>query len=346
MRFLLLKSEFKLDHQVILFDVGHGDCLLLLDRDRRGLLVDCGSINPKLHIEVPKSIETILRKNNQCGFIISHYHFDHYSLFHWLIHPEFLFSKIYVPALPIRGPGRDAARAIKYYISAAVLVDYSYYRILPEIFGRAKRPLVPRKKGDCIKEASQNLRVLWPDILHPILGTDEIRKKARQIIELIELSLTHSDFKFPLFEAGDSLLGFFENLEYLRDQELSNKRKNMIQRVLSKVEGSFRNLADLFSLVANSYRKRHSRFLFLGDVRYSILNRIAIPGKRHYSCIKAAHHGTRFGKALADLSTEFLLISRNKKELSGINIIHSGYLCDIDYRMILSTEFLRHCHII
>jgi len=345
MKYLLFKSEFRLDSQVMLFDVGHGDCLLSLDKRNKGLLVDCGSWRPHSHSEVPLTIENLLNKNNDCGFIISHYHFDHYSLFHWLTHPELLFSKIYVPFLPIHGPGTLAAKAVRYYLYAAILVDYSYYRILPEIFGRTRRPIIPRKKGDYIKEANQTLKVLWPDISNPILGTNGIQKAADYIIRPIRSRLADTDFRIPHFEE-DSTTRFFKWLEDVSRQELPNERKRIIQGLLSELEGAFKGLANLFSIVANSYRKRHSRFLFLGDVNDSILDCITIPGKRNYSLIKAAHHGTAFGRSLKDMSTEFVLISQSKKEFPTIRNIHDGYVCDLNYNAILSTDFLGHCLIL
>jgi len=73
-------------------------------------------------------------------------------------------------------------------------------------------------------------------------------------------------------------------------------------------EGNFNVVANLFSLVAASYKERKSRFLFLSDAEDDVLDELAIPGKRDYTCIKAPHHGT------LNSSTEFLLISRNLKE--------------------------------
>lgn len=39
MKFFLVKSRYVLDKNVILFDVGHGDSLLLMNRYDQGLLV-------------------------------------------------------------------------------------------------------------------------------------------------------------------------------------------------------------------------------------------------------------------------------------------------------------------
>lgn len=342
----MVKSECTLDKSVTLFDVGHGDSLLLMNRYDQGLLVDCGSWEPHLHIEVPNTIESVLPKNNNCGFIISHYHFDHFSLFHWLTNSRRLFSKIYVPWIPFEDPGLELGRAIMDYLSAAVLVDYSYYRILPEIFGKTAFPVVPCKKGIYVKEASQNLRVLWPDILHPILGTDKIRRIARNVKGSIEPLLSDFGFRVPDFGKEDSVAMFFGYLQDLKDQKLSEERKRTVQKVLDRLEGAFRKMANLLSLVATSYGTRKSRLLLLGDADEDTLDNLTIPGKGNYFCIKAAHHGASFGNALLNLSTEFLLISRNLKEFSHIGNIHPGYLMAMQHKFALSTEFLHHCLIL
>lgn len=228
MQFLLFKSESTLNKCAMLFDVGHGDSLLFLDCYDRGLLVDCGSQRPNSHIEVPKAIESVLPKNNSCGFIVSHYHFDHYSLFHWLNIPESLFSKIYVPWIPLKGPGLEIGHAVMTYLSAAVLADYSYYRILPEIFERTNFQFFPCKKGDNIKEASQRLKVLWPDISNPILGTKKIRSMAYRLKRSIDPLLTDLGFKISISEKEESIVAFFSYLKDLKEQELPNEEKGRI----------------------------------------------------------------------------------------------------------------------
>jgi hypothetical protein len=232
------------------------------------------------------------------------------------------------------------------YLSAAVLVDYSYYRILPEIFGKTAFPVVPCKKGTCLKEASQNLRVLWPDITHPILGTKKIRRIAHHVKQSIEPLMSEMGFKVPNFGEKDSVAMFFGYLQNLKGQELSEERKWAVQKILDKLEGAFRKMANLLSLVVTSYRHRKNRLLLLGDADEDALNNLTIPGKDNYFCVKAAHHGVSFGNALLNLSTEFLLISRNLKEFSNIGNIHPGYLIAMQHRFALSTEFLHHCLIL
>lgn len=168
----------RMDHKVFMFDVGHGDCVLIADEKDQGLLVDCGALKPQKYFRVPRFIEYSLLANNRCGFVVSHYHWDHYSLFRWFKYPDALFSKLYLPNLPIRGPGRQATLAIMDYLKVAMFSDFLYYRILPEmydLFIKTGRPIVFCKKGVIIHEASLRLKVFWPDLYHPNLGSKKVK---------------------------------------------------------------------------------------------------------------------------------------------------------------------------
>jgi glyoxylase-like metal-dependent hydrolase (beta-lactamase superfamily II) len=127
----------------MLFDVGHGDSLLLSDHHNQNLLVDCGSSRPQKHLEVPQFIESYLPTNCSSCFIVSHYHYDHYSLFQWFKRPDLLFSKVYVPFLPSTDAGSNVGQAIMRYLSVAVLANYSFYRVLPDIFQKTKAQIIP-----------------------------------------------------------------------------------------------------------------------------------------------------------------------------------------------------------
>lgn len=151
---MVFVTRSRRSHAVFMFDVGHGDCILIMDSHNRGLLVDCGAQYPSFHIRVPQAIENLLTAKNRCALLVSHYHWDHYSLFRLFSQPDVLLSSIYLPDLPIVGPGRYAALAVRKFLYASVAFNFLHYRILPEIFTRCKRPLVFCKKGDFINEAA------------------------------------------------------------------------------------------------------------------------------------------------------------------------------------------------
>jgi len=340
-------TRSRLDHEVFMFDVGHGDCVLIIDDMGRGLLVDCGSRKPSRYFKVPGLIENFLLPGNKCGFVVSHYHRDHYSLFRWFKHSEALLSNIYLPDLPIIGPGRQAALAIMDFLKVSVFADFSDYRILPEIFKKTRRPIVFCKKGVTIPEASLHLKVFWPDLYHPSLENEKVKRKANAVREIIEPTMDRYGIPKPSKYGTDySMERFFRDLEIeeIQYHELREQVRKEICKTLEQVERAFSELANIFSIAFRTYYKRKSRFLFLGDLTGNILNQISIPGTNRYDCMKAAHHGTEFGSALKDMSTKFLLVSRNER-YKKIKKIHDGYISKMRYKMLLSTGFLGDCYI-
>lgn len=343
----MLITHSRMDHEVFMFDVGHGDCVLVADDSDRGLLVDCGAWNPRRYFKVPRFIEDLSLGSNECGLVISHYHWDHYSLFRWFRHPDALFSSIYFPDLPMFGPGRETAVAVMDFLKVAVFANFSHYRILPEIFAKTIRPVMFCKKGVIIREASLPLKVFWPDLHHKSLGSEEVKERAISVRKLIEPIMDYYEIPKPSEYGADySMARFFEDLEReeIQYRVLSEQEKKGICDILGQVEGDFRDIANIFSIAFKTHYKRKSRFLFLGDLSSSILNRISIPGAKRYDCVKTAHHGTEFGRALDGMSVDFLLVSRNLKQ-KEVKKINDGYISKIQYEMLLSTEFLGDCHI-
>lgn len=336
-----------MDHEVLMFDVGHGDCVLIVDDVDQGLLIDCGSWIPRPYFSVPRFIENFSLVDNKCGFVVSHYHWDHYSLFRWFRHPEALFSNIYLPDLPMMGSGRHATLAIMDFLKVSIFADFGNYRILPEIFTKTRRPIVFCKKGVPINEASLPLKVFWPDLYHPSLGSKRVRQKSNDVRRIIEPIMDRYDILKPsMYRTNYSMERFFRDLETeeIKYRELPEQERKEIYQALEQVESNFSELANIFSIAFRTHRKRKSRFLFLGDLASSILNQISIPGTNRYDCIKAAHHGTEFGRALSNLSTAFILVSRNRRH-KRVKKINNGYISKMRYQMLLVTEFLGDCFI-
>lgn len=339
LRWNLFKSFTKHDTVSIhVLDVGHGDSLLLTDRNK-GFLFDCGTLYPRKHLDVPKHIEMMLSAINNNGLLVSHYHFDHYSFIRYFQNPGSLFSRIYVPDLPVTGPANLASRAIRNFLKLSVTTKFSHYHLLPELYSRVHAPIIPCRKGDAVRCTGNNLRVIWPDFTHPIFQSRPIQQRAKSIINTCEPYLEEMDLR-PIPE-DTSVTRFFQYLDYLNRREVPYD-VTRIKNILEEMETAFQDLADTFSIVANSWRKRFGRLLFLGDIKEAVLNSIHIPGKREYTMIKAAHHGTRFGKSLNDLSTEFLVISRDIKEFPRLRDIHKNYYKSINAVSIISTEHLSH----
>lgn len=338
-------TRSNLNHEILLFDVGHGDCTFIIDSVGKGLLIDCGSLTPHSYFKIPSFIESLLPANNQCGFVVSHYHWDHYSLFTQFKKPQSFFSTIFLPDLPTTGLGTEASLAMKDFLMMSAITGFSHYKILPEIFARTNRPVVYCKEGTRILEAGLQLRVFWPKWSDPCFGTKRVREKAATIRESIEPMMDQYGIPKPSdFEGDLNMESFFRVVrDYSRDRQGEINRQK-VYAVLEEIENAFRDLADLFSIAFRTHYKRKSRCLFLGDLSGRILDKITIPGTSEYDVIKAAHHGTRFGNALEGMTTDLLLISRSEKH-SKIKRIHDGYLHKMQYNMLLSTGFLGDCDV-
>jgi hypothetical protein len=344
---VVILPQLSMKKDLVLFDVGHGECILICSDWLKGFLIDCGAKYPRNHLQVPFLIEKFLPHNNSCGFVISHYHSDHYSLFQCFNRPDRLFSNIYVPDMPTTGPNGHVTYAIMEFLAVASVINFRNYRILPDIFRKCKKRPIQRKKGQFIHEAGLSFYVFWPDPSHKALKTASIIQKAKMARQKIKPWI--DKYRISIAdEKGVSIEQFFDLLQELSLREVPEpEERKQVEKTLRQLEGIFKKSADRLSLGFKTYNQaKGEKFLFLGDLENAVLNRITITkGEFAYDFVKASHHGTRFGKSLRKLSTEFLLVSRNKGEYSRISDIHNGYFSQMRCRLVLSTEFLGTCHI-
>lgn len=336
------QSHSGMHFDLTMFDVGQGDCLLMRDDGRHGLTVDCGAQVPARYSHVPYYIELLSSWKNQCGLVISHYHSDHYSLYRGFSSPSEFFSNIYLPDLPVSEP---SGAALFEFLYVAVLVDYGHYRILPELFRDSGCNIRFVKKGDKIKEVNLEFEVIWPDF-HLLTRRRKLITMAQGIRDVLDPVLKKHGLPLPEQLPEQSIGQFFYALNELGMREGSPRGAGELRQTLERIEGNFASLADHFSLVFKTAEPSGSRVLFLGDLTDPLLNRINVgPAGASYDCIKASHHGTRFGRALEGLKTDFLLVSRNSRESPRLKTMHRGYLENMECKIILTTEFVHTCHI-
>ena len=206
-------------------------------------------------------------------------------------------------------------------------------------------PVDPRPH---IREASLPLKVFWPDLYDPFLGTSRVRRIANRVAGITERFMDEYNLPKPEQYGTDySMEGFFHDLEReeILHRELPERERRYIHRTLRRIECDFAELANIFSIAFRTHYKRRSKLLFLGDLTDDSLNQLTIPGSKRYECLKAPHHGTTFGRSLRNMLTEFLLISRSQRDFPNIKKINDGYISETRYRMLLSTEFLGDCYI-
>ncbi|MFC1487446.1 hypothetical protein ACFLRN_07170 [Thermoproteota archaeon] len=338
--------QLKFKKNLVLFDVGHGECILIFDGMLKSFLVDCGALYSRKHLNVPRWIERILPNNNSSGFVISHYHIGHYNLFQCFKRPNFLFSNIYVPNLPTKGVNKHVSYVLMEFIAVANVINFRNYRILPDIFRRFKKTPIPLQKGDLIHEMGLSFRVFWPDPKHKALNTKAIITKAKKLRKKIKPWIDKYEISIP--DEDVSIAHFFGILQELSLKEVPDfEETNKVEKTLSDLDGIFKECCDLLSIGFQTQNgSLGNKFLFLGDLKNSILNNIIITKNNfEYDFVKASHHGTRFGRSLKNISTEFVLVSRNETEYPRIRKVHPGYYKKIRCRILLNTNFSRTCHI-
>jgi len=331
-------------HNVFLFDVGHGDCVLLKENGGESFLIDCGAQYPTRYKHIPRIIESECRKLGACGLAISHYHWDHYSLFDLFTQPEKFFLNIYVPDLPATGPQREIGTAIQEFLWLACFARYQYFYILPEILKRTRKFPIACHSGQTIQEAGLHFNVVWPDLSSPVLLKRRIRKRARIVKSVVQRVSEKYGIPLPPEIQRFSMEQFLRNLTDLPPSKLSEPEIQDVHKNLRRIEDIFHDdLANVFSLALKSSDRNNTRLLFLGDLPEEVLN-IIDAGSGRFHLIKAAHHGTEFGKNLEKVSTGFVLVSRNKNEFPNLHEIHQGYLDNLGAPMLI-TELLGSCHL-
>ncbi len=340
---LLHITDPNVTHDLTMFDVGQGDCVLVRDTDHKSMLVDCGAQFPKRHSDVPRQIETLSIANNTCGLVISHYHEDHFSLYRQFAFPQKLFSQTYIPSLPIRGPGQLAGFALMEYLMLASFAQFGHYRIMPDLFSTFSGRVVPVRKGDEIDEGGLEFDVIWPDLTSNTFARHSIRRKAGRIRAQVRPLLE----RFGVLLSDDySMEQFIDHCrELLQEERHLRQETEAVQTVLRSVENEFRDVADDFSLAMITKDHCKDSLLFLGDLPNHILSQLTVPKRDGFDCIKSSHHGTRFGKSLEGQNANYLFVSRSERERPTLKRVHDGYFKRMTCQNILTTEFLGTCHI-
>ena len=143
--------------QIIIPDMGHGNCIGIFDKGSSPLLIDCGTRNDNKINNFTNLIKCRLKRVDSRDLIITHYHFDHYSLL-GNFSGKF-FDNIYLPALPRES---TTAQAMKMFLALAIVTRHEKYYLTPMILSSGKyiRCLVKNETFDVI---GRDWEVLWPD---------------------------------------------------------------------------------------------------------------------------------------------------------------------------------------
>jgi len=327
----VLASDVVPSTRLTMFDVGHGDCLLV-EVNGEELLVDCGSRSPAKYTQVPTYI-----KNDHLSFVLCHYHSDHYNLSPHLSSRSG-FRTVYVPALPIAKPLLPISLFICNFLSLATLAFHRYFPALPFLMNQ--RRVVPLEKGQPLREAGIEWQVLWPDFadLPFFRRIVSVAQRATEEINALIEHLTHeqkhafetlSSSLFRSLKQGEESFVYDQEARQLAPLELPAESR----RRLESLEDTFHTVADTLTLVFAS-----DIAAFFGDADQRVLD-IVEPLERTPLIVKASHHGTRFGECLQRMDATVLMISRG----SSTGRLHPSYLNAMRPKLTLRTDIHGTC---
>ncbi|WNZ28658.1 MAG: MBL fold metallo-hydrolase [Candidatus Bathyarchaeota archaeon] len=280
----------------------------MFEKDTTSFVIDCGTRDSKKAINFCNGLKKELTKIASHDLMISHYHFDHYSLVNKF--PFFFFDNIYLPALP---PQSRTADIMYQFLSVANILAFRNYYLAPIISNHGKK-ICPLVKGDSFNAINREWKVLWPDYN----VVDKINRKKINKLQ-IEIGKIVEELRPDDREAFEQTYGrlsrTFSTKEKSEEQTLTisipleKETDNRFNDRLRKIEGNFRNLANRVSLVV---RDESNDFLFTGDVDNTILDNY-LNFEEEYFLVQAAHHGGYYGQAFNNVETNLLVISRAKR---------------------------------
>jgi len=291
--------------RIIIPDMGHGNSIGIFPEESSSLLIDCGTRNYNKKANFVRLIEAPLKKVQNRDLVITHYHFDHYSLL--ANFPNGFFNRIHLPALPHQN---RTSQALLRFLALAIATRFKDYYLTPVISMRGKK-ICPLVKGDSFHAMCRDWDVLWPDYvildkrnkrrIDRFLGEIEGVKSKLNEQQLHEFERTYSSISRIFSKTHEDKFDF-SFLDRAEAEEMDYEVKEAIE----SLEKKFRPLANRASLVV---RDESTDFLFTGDIDNTILkNHLSF--ENDYFLIEAPHHGGYYGQAFSNVSTDILVISR------------------------------------
>jgi hypothetical protein len=337
--------------KLVLFDVGHGDFMLVFNENDL-LVVDCGGIN-SIHRDIQSIANRIQSRCPSTALLISHLHQDHYNFLKYFNNQ--FFKKIWLPIIPVTRESRRIGEAMLKYLFLSILSDFLDYRILLlPVFDGFKDRVRFLKKSNTFRWAGINWEVLWPDLKDAVFIAKVLQKvvplekRLKEVDDIAEKYGFHEIFERVAAEITSILEAredeqsarFYRELSNLlmkMEKELeTDDEKRRVKAVLQGADEDFRRLVHWLSLVV---RSKDNDFLFLGDVEKEALNQINPKCFGPFVAVKVSHHGTEFADSLEGLETDFLLISRDGH---GLRPINQGYF-SVKTKKNLITKYHGDC---
>ncbi len=340
-----------------LHNVGFGECVVLGGHRQEVLMVDCGSLTPRLDQDwLFREYAAVIAEQyggaSERSFLLSHFHKDHYCGLPMLLRgsPSY-FDRIYVPCCPVSRQGvpllMELTVLIESFVSGpgteTVKMNGASLRFFREICQMATTEVVfTLQAGDVLEFDGEPYQVLWPP-KEDYPFSPELEALAAESDRLLQKSGDPCAESFLLLKRQlcDAYIRCMDAFAY-RTAADERERRACVEDLMLLMAELNRLLPRLHVLKAarrvrallcdqatvmavgreingSSLVLSSRRLLLTGDATPETMSRIAPRLREQYEIVKAPHHGTEscWWPGFAEMGITHLLISNGKARSGG-----------------------------
>ena len=330
-------------------DVGFGECVVIGGKHREILMVDCGTIRPRLadgtlFREYVEQIQDQYGSAEERSFLLSHFHKDHYCGLPLLLRgdPQY-FDRIYIPCCPVDHRGVPLLTELSIWIesfvtgagSETVKMNGANLRFFREICNLATTEVIyTLGAGDILEFDKEDYTILWPpEKNYPFSLT--LRKLIASCNAILRESYDPCAESFLILKRQlcESYVRCMKSFSPETDADQSERQKcvedlfDLMQelnwllpylhtmRVANRVSALLHDRATIMAVSheinGSSLVLSSEKVLFTGDATPETMNRIAPNLQEAYMLVKAPHHGTEscWWEGFSEMGIRHLLIS-------------------------------------
>lgn len=340
-----------------LHDVGFGECVVIGGRKKEILMIDCGSLSPRLEEDwLFRDYVTVIGEKyeeaEERSFLLSHFHKDHYCGLPLLLrgNPHY-FDRIYIPCCPVNENGIPLLMELTILIEAfvsgpgteTVKMNGANLRFFKEICDLATTEVIyTLQAGDILEFDETEYAVLWPpkenypfkpELEALVEDCEQILKSSSDPCAESFLILKEQlcsayvrcmdAFGYRTHADAEERQACVNDLLLLFDELNALLPRLHVLRVADEVRAL---LCDRSKVMAVGYEINGTSLvlsspdvLLTGDAMPETMERIAPQLQETYTVVKAPHHGTEsaWWDGFAEMGITHLLISNGKAKSGG-----------------------------
>lgn len=340
-----------------LHDVGFGECAVIGGRKQEIVMIDCGSLNQRLHTgclfrDYVADLQKKYEEASERSFVLTHFHKDHYCGLPLLLQGSpYYFDRIYVPCCPTNAQGTPLFLELTIYIDAFVTgpgsetvrmnaANLRFFRKICQLNGT--EGIFTLQAGDILEFDQTDYQVLWPPKTnYPF--SKELEELVAQADRILRASgdpcvASFLQLKQELCQAYVRCMEAFayqtqadaaERAACVTDLEILVEELNaLLPRIHAMAIG--RQVRQLLcdqarvravgtEINSSSIILASDTILLTGDATPETMERIAPQLQEQYWLVKAPHHGTEssWWPGFSEMGITHLLISNGIARSGG-----------------------------